>query len=220
MTACSIPKIAADSAEWISVDNERFHLNFSYPSSWGQWFSNESSTDAIVSNSFTELDRTIRVPYEGSGHDVNISFQRYDGLYRYKEVCTGTGGLEDCSTTNVMDLLVEKNEFMQKTTKTVNGIPIIIKDYYDAESGFLARDVQFYTPTHKVHIDASYDIGDFLSIHGPGYRSLYDIAQQILGSDLSNPINRLSGMYPEELQEMTEFYQNVDLFLKSIKIPE
>lgn len=238
LAACTTPEVKIDnalheesqssivsstiSADWVTVNDEQFGLGFSYPSAWGQWsltqIPSQPNTDALAEMSFSELDRTIQYPHTGNA-DVNVTMRRYDeNQYRYEEVCDGS--INFCETTRQQDLLQEKEDFIKKSAQTIGGAPATVQDFYDVPSGYVAREVQFYTRTHRVHFIAIYDIGDFLIAHGPHDSSLYDTAKRLLGSELSDPINRLSKMYPTELQEMTRFYQDVDRLLESIRVLE
>ena len=212
------------SVDWITVSDEQFGLSFSHPPAWGKWsitqIPSQPNTHALAEMSFTELDRTIQYPQVGNA-DINVTLRRYDnGTYRYEEVCDNERSVNWCDTMKRQDLLEEKSAFVTNAKQNIGGVPATIRDFYDVPSGYLAREVQLYTPTHRAHFSAIYDIGDFLSKQGPSDASLYDTAKKILGPELSDPINRLSTMYPEELREMTKFYQDIDRVLESMKVRE
>ncbi len=210
------------SAGWVTVNDKQFGLSFSHPSVWGQWsvrqIPSQPHTDALAEMSFFKLDSTIQYPHTGNA-DINVTLRKYDeDEYRYEEVCVSTVDL--CDSMKQQDLLEEKETFIKQATQKIGGVPATIRDFYDVPSGYVARDVQLYTPTHRVHFSAIYDIGDFLITKGPDDASLYDTAKRLLGSELSDPINRLSTMYPEELQGMSTFYHDVDQLLESLRVRE
>jgi hypothetical protein len=205
----------------VTVNDAEFNLSFLHPQTWGQWMltqmPSQPNTDALAEMSFSELDRTIQYPQTGRT-DINITFRRYDeAKYRYEEVCDERS-IDLCDTMKQQDLLAEKDAFMKNATQIIGGTSAVIRDFYDVPSGYLARQAQFYTPSHRVHFSAIYDIGDFLFKQSPTDASLFDTAKRILGTELSDPINRLSTMYPEDLEDMTRFYQDIDKLLKSLKV--
>ncbi len=223
----TLPNSPADeassiAADWPIVNDPKFGLSFSHPSSWGTWSlskaNSQENTDAANEMSFTILDSLVHQSQTNGKEDVNVILRRYDkDKYRYEEVCDSIQDL--CDKMKKQDLLEEKNIFLKKADQTIGGSPATIQDTYDAPSGHVIREVKLYTSTQRVHLTAIYDIGYFLQIRQKHQdRDLLSVAVKILGEELGDPIHRLSKMYPEELKEMIKFYHDVDLFLGSIKV--
>lgn len=203
-----------------SVYDAQFGLGFSYPSEWGEWTEplsfSQSGALGVSERTFSILDANMRFPKEDNA-TVDATFRTYDdAAYRYEEVCDSI--IDLCDRTRQQDLLEEKADFEKNATQTIGGVPAVITEGYDVPSGYLYRDVRFYTPTHRVRLSAIYDIGAFLVAQQPSQESLVETARRILGDDLNDPINRLQTMYPNDMKDMGAFFNDVDGFLKSITV--
>ncbi len=208
-----------------TVTDEIFGFTLKYPSSWGEW---SAPTIPSVRNDPAKSERVFSVLDEEAmypkGRNPNITFalRRYDeGEYRYEEVCDNEKSVDLCDVMKRQDLLEEKAKFMEQAAKRIDGTPATIEEYYDPSGASLIREVHFYTPDYRVWMYAIYILDDFLvskDTRNDPNRFLYDVATEILGNDMSDPIGRLSKMYPEELREMTAFYNDVDRTLQSIEI--
>lgn len=213
-------------AHWNKVQDDVLNVGFFNPVAWGTWSLTETPAyqegdEAITEMSFSTLDSLARYP-EGEEANVNVVFRRYDdGEYRYEQVCDDERSVDLCDVMKPQDMLEEKEAFIANATHTIGGEPATLRDFYDVPSGYMVREAKFYTTTHRVRFTAIYDVGDILTAH-ESYNSevsLFDIAKEILGEKLADPINRFIELYPNETQEMRRFYDDVDRVLESVTFP-
>lgn len=188
---------------------------FTYPANWGQWSVGTWHEDPTSSNT---KDLSFS-GFENSDHNIIITLRRYDdGVNRYEKICEI---YEEESCRNV-DILKEKQDFIKNAKQSIAGVPAIIRDYFYNPSGALVREIKFYTPAYRVNIIAAYPPYSFFDARGArdssNSKSSTEIVQGLLGPETDDPIQRLSALYPQELQDMINFYKDFDQFVASIKI--
>lgn len=101
------------------------------------------------------------------------------------------------------------------TREKSNG-PVAKKDVYSPPGGNLSRDYVLYTGKYRVTVNAHYDVSSlYEGKRGPD-DSTTDLVKRDLGGDLSNPIQRLIAVYPNE-KTLKQFYQDANAIVQSME---
>lgn len=202
----------------ITLKDDTYNLTFTYPAAWGTWKEPNTltleSVEEVTEKTFSELEKS-------DAENIHFVFRRYNSSeYRFEEVCDTERSIDLCDVTKLEDITEQKQQFNKTATVLVAGLPATIITRYDAPSGFIMREVTFYTPTHRVQIYGSYSVLEFLVSQQLTTESdLLTTAKRVFGDNLQN--------MTEELQKHTsyaepklavEFFSDMVTFVDSIEI--
>lgn len=202
-----------------TVEDTSLYISFVHPSSWGNWIVSPNPT---TPNSEATKEKTFSKHGGTSDGNVHFVFRRYNtDEFRFEEVCDNENSVDLCDVTMQQDILEQKEQFNKDATEQVGGVPATIREWYDIPSGYVIREVQFYSETHRVQMYASYNIIPFLTLkQNEDEPDLLTTAKRVFGKDINSIMNGIEKRKEDmTLEKASAFFKNVDETIASITLP-